>query len=325
MKQAFDAPASSGSIDHMIIRNFEYLLALARERHFARAAAVCHVSQPTLSGGIKQLEEDMDVLIVKRGRSFEGFTAEGERVLALAQQMMDDCLRLKQELRGFREQGMQGPFRIGVLPTTEPLGSILSVPFAEQAPQLELSIRTATAPELLNLLRADELDIAITYTDDNVGDGLATHLLYREQLYYFTAHPEPLPARISWEEIAARPLCLLTSGYPQAAMKHLAHAPKVLYTNSPVVLGAHVRSGAWSTVLPQSLASALGASAKLLAVPLRKSAAAQANVGFVTARLAPLPTPLHAFMELAHSPAIVAQVREMLEAHSTYLVGNTGR
>ena len=55
----------------MIIRNFEYLLALSKERHFARAANACRVSQPTLSAGIKQLEEDMDVLIVKRGRRFE--------------------------------------------------------------------------------------------------------------------------------------------------------------------------------------------------------------------------------------------------------------
>lgn len=101
----------------MIIRNFEYLLALNKERHFARAAAACRVSQPTLSAGIKQLEEDMDVLIVRRGRRFDGFTLEGERVLAWAQQMLEDCLRLRHELQGFRDHGMEGPFRLGMLPS----------------------------------------------------------------------------------------------------------------------------------------------------------------------------------------------------------------
>ncbi len=308
----------------MIIRNFEYLLALAKERHFARAAASCGVSQPTLSGGIKQLEEDMDVLIVKRGRTFEGFTVEGERVLAWAQQMMDDCLRLKQELQTFRESGMKGAFRIGVLPATTSLGLTLSVPFAEQAPALDLSIRTASLPDLLQLLRAGELDIALTYTDETAGKGLATHLLYRERMFYFTAVQEP-PPHVSLEQVAARPLCLLNSGIPVAMAEHLAQAPKVLYTDSPAVLAAHVRSGAWSTVLPQSLASILTPSANLRAIPLRKSAAAQANVGFVTTGLTPLPAPVHAFMELAHSPKVVTSIREMLEAHKPYLVSAKAR
>jgi len=298
----------------MIIRNFEYLLALARERHFARAAAACGVSQPTLSGGIKQLEEDMDVRIVVRGRSFEGFTVEGERVLAWAQQMMDDCLQLKQELRTFRESGMQGPFRIGVLPATTPLGSLLSVPFAAQAPSLELSIRTATAPELLHLLRTGELDIALSYAEEVTGDGLVTHLLYREHIFFFTMADEG-ECRIAWSELLARPLCLLTGGFPAAVAERLAGAAKVLYTDSPAVLAAHVRSGMWSTVLPQSLASVLAPSPKLRAIPLRN---AQANVGFVTARRTPLPAPVHAFMELAHSAKLVAAIREMLDAYRPY-------
>src|SRR3984957_11735611 len=111
----------------LIIRNFEYLLALNKERHFARAAASCRVSQPTLSAGIKQLEEDMDVLIVKRGQRFEGFTPEGERVLAWAQQMLEDCMRLRQELHKLRDQGLQGSFRLGMLPGTSALASMLSV------------------------------------------------------------------------------------------------------------------------------------------------------------------------------------------------------
>ena len=74
----------------MIVRYLEYVVALARERHFARAAAVCNVTQPTLSAGIKQLEESLAVLIVERRQRFVGFTPEGERVLAWAQRMLAD-------------------------------------------------------------------------------------------------------------------------------------------------------------------------------------------------------------------------------------------
>lgn len=66
----------------MIVKNFEYLIALDREGHFGRAAKSCNVSQPTLSAGIKQLEEDLGVEIVRHGRRYDGLTLEGGTVLA---------------------------------------------------------------------------------------------------------------------------------------------------------------------------------------------------------------------------------------------------
>jgi DNA-binding transcriptional LysR family regulator len=82
----------------MIVRYLDYLVALARERHFARAASACNVTQPTLSAGIKQLEESLGVLIVERRQRFVGFTPEGERVLAWAQRVLADYSGLTQEL-----------------------------------------------------------------------------------------------------------------------------------------------------------------------------------------------------------------------------------
>ena len=87
----------------MIIRHLQYLCALARERHFARAAAVCNVTQSTLSAGIKQLEESLGVLIVERGQRFIGLTEEGARVLAWAQRVLVDYGGLQQELSEMRE------------------------------------------------------------------------------------------------------------------------------------------------------------------------------------------------------------------------------
>lgn len=98
----------------MIVRNFEYLLALHREGHFGNAAKSCNVSQPTLSAGIKQLEEDMGVEIVRHGRRYDGLTSEGMRVLSWAQQMYDDCKGLEREISALR-RGIEGKFRLGKL------------------------------------------------------------------------------------------------------------------------------------------------------------------------------------------------------------------
>ena len=87
----------------MITRHLQYLTALARERHFARAAAACNVSQPTLSAGIKHLEESLGVLLVERGQRYVGLTPEGERALAMAQRVLADYDGLKQELSEMRE------------------------------------------------------------------------------------------------------------------------------------------------------------------------------------------------------------------------------
>ncbi|WP_322359313.1 LysR family transcriptional regulator [Pseudomonas sichuanensis] len=110
----------------MIVRNFEYLLALHREGHFGNAAKSCNVSQPTLSAGIKQLEEDMGVEIVRHGRRYDGLTSEGMRVLSWAQQMYDDCKGLERELSALR-RGIEGQFRLGILPGTAGVAPTLSI------------------------------------------------------------------------------------------------------------------------------------------------------------------------------------------------------
>ncbi len=298
----------------MIIRNFEYLLALNQEKHFARAAAACRVSQPTLSAGIKQLEEDMDVLIVKRGQRFEGFTREGERVLAWAQQMMDDCSRLKQELHELRDTGMQGPFRLGMLPATSALASLLTVTFAERFPALQISMETADPERLLKMLRQGEMDVALMHLDQPAGEGLDIYALYRERMFLFTTSEVGNSRRVSWDDVAALPLCLLRSAMPRTAELQLEKAAKVIHTDSPAVLAAHIASGRWSTVLPQSLVSTLTKTPALRAIAIAKPNE-QVNVGFVTVKSDPLPAAVHALMEMAHAPDLVAAIRAMLAAH----------
>src|SRR5262249_58667824 len=85
-----------------LIDKLEFLLALARERHFGRAAEACGVTQPTLSAGVKQIEDAMGVLLVNRGSRFRSFTPEGERVLGLARRIGGDARTIRQELDAVR-------------------------------------------------------------------------------------------------------------------------------------------------------------------------------------------------------------------------------
>ena len=107
----------------MFSRQLEYLVALDRERHFGRAAASCHVSQPALSEAIRSLERELGVPLVRRGRRFEGLTPEGERVLTWAQRAVANLRGLEQEVSRLRE-GLVGTLRLGAIPTSLPTSSL---------------------------------------------------------------------------------------------------------------------------------------------------------------------------------------------------------
>ena len=99
-----------------MIDKLDFILALARERHFGRAAEACGVTQPTLSAGVKQLEEQMGVLLVNRGSRFQGFTPEGERVLDWARRIVGDTRAMREEINALRH-GLTGQLRIAAIPT----------------------------------------------------------------------------------------------------------------------------------------------------------------------------------------------------------------
>src|SRR5215218_10580022 len=99
-----------------MIDKLEYFIALAREQHFGRAAESCGVTQPTLSAGIKQLEDAMGVLLVNRGSRFRSFTPEGERVLDWARRIVGDTRAMRQDIDALK-RGLAGHIRIAAIPT----------------------------------------------------------------------------------------------------------------------------------------------------------------------------------------------------------------
>ena len=132
----------------MLIRHLEYLVALARERHFARAAAACNVTQPALSAGIKQLEESLGVPIVDRDHRFQQFTPAGERVLAWARRLLAERDALAQEL-GRTDGGVAGHLRIGAIPVALPVLSLLTTPFVSKHRRVRITVTSLTSVELL--------------------------------------------------------------------------------------------------------------------------------------------------------------------------------
>src|SRR5215469_621671 len=114
-------------------------MALAKEGHFARAATACHVSQPTLSAAIQQLEAELGVPIVKRGQRFQGLTEEGRLVMEAAQRMANERERLRAQLRD-RNNASAGTLRVGVLGSTVPLLKSLTLPFCERFPHVNLNV-----------------------------------------------------------------------------------------------------------------------------------------------------------------------------------------
>jgi DNA-binding transcriptional LysR family regulator len=247
----------------MIGRKLEYLIALARERHFAHAAAACHVSQPTLSAAIRQLENEMGVLIVERGPRFHTLTKEGERVLAFAQHMASECERLREELSSDRGHEMFGILRVGVIPSAIPLVPKLTTPFHQRHARVNLQIINSNPPDVLRALEEYSIDVAITYIDqDSIRCG-RSHPLYAESYALLTRKGTLGPGKkqISWEEAARLPLCFLApemqqrGSLPAGLFGHASPNLPHMETNSVDALYSQVRSGAWSAVVPRSLAS----------------------------------------------------------------------
>ena len=122
-----------------MIHKLEMLIALSKERHFGRAAESLGITQPTLSNGIKQLEEHLGVKLVQRGSRFGGFTPEGKRALELARNILRETRRLKDEMR-FSRQGLSGQIRLAVIPTALTWASTLATKFNAQHPNVSFSI-----------------------------------------------------------------------------------------------------------------------------------------------------------------------------------------
>jgi DNA-binding transcriptional LysR family regulator len=258
-----------------LIDKLEFLLALAREQHFGRAAETCGVTQPTLSAGLKQLEASLGVLLVNRGSRFQGFSAEGERVLEWARRIVGDARSMRQEVDALRH-GLTGRLRIASIPHALPLIASLTTPYRNRHPGVDFTIWQRTAAEIMALLENLEIDAGITYLDYEALGRVSTVPLFKEHYRLVIAADAPLGARerVSWVEVARQPLCLLTRDTQtrkiiDGLLQGTGAEPQVaLESDSMILLVSHVRTGRWASVTSSRVAEALGLSGAIRAIPI---------------------------------------------------------
>jgi DNA-binding transcriptional LysR family regulator len=302
----------------VIIRRLEYLIALAKEEHFARAAAACHVSQPALSAGIQQLELELGVPIVKRGQRFQGFTEQGEIVLAWAHRLSIECQRLHQELR-VKSAKLSGTLRIGSLLSAEPLISMLTLPFEREFPYLSLTVTGLNAYEIQQGLDDFSLDVAITQIDDKMQRSNRTRRLYTQAYDLLVRKGSKFSGRksASWDEVKKFPLCLLAGDLHSLGnelAQILAETPEGvphLETTSVFVLMEHVKSGKWVSVLSKAIQILVAGDDQLEAIPLPRTGET-IHVGIAMPNREPVSHIAEAFFQMATSEDMIRQVERAL-------------
>jgi DNA-binding transcriptional LysR family regulator len=295
-----------------MIDKLEYLIALARERHFGRAATVCGVTQPTLSSGIKQLEEMLGVLLVDRGSRFHGLTAEGERTLEWARRIVADARAMQADLRGTPSQ-LSGRLRLGVVPSALPAVVALTTPYRARHPEVTFSVLSRTSNEILEMLDNLQIDAGITYLDGE-GTGRVRTLPLHQERYCLAIAAAAAPAfgaSASWAEVGGVPLCLLTPDMQnrriiEARLREAGTAGvTTLESNSMITLMSHVRTGQWASVLPMGMAEAFGLPASIRLIPIHETGP-MPTIGLVYPQrdpIAPLTAALLDVAALAMSPS----------------------
>jgi LysR family hydrogen peroxide-inducible transcriptional activator len=198
----------------MTLTELRYVVAVARERHFGRAAEACFVSQPTLSVSIKKLEEELDVRIFERGPNEVSVTPIGEEIVRQAQQVIEQAQGIR-ELAKRRKDPLTGALRLGVIYTIGPyLLPDLVRQAIERVPQMPLMLQENFTAKLLDMLRTGELDAAIM-AEPFPDTGLAVAPLYDEPFMIALPKSHPLAKRkaISAEELKEEKMLLLGTGH----------------------------------------------------------------------------------------------------------------
>jgi len=278
-----------------VIDKLEYLLALAEARHFGRAAAACGTTQPTLSAGIKQLEESLGVLLVERGSRFRGFTEAGERTLVWARRIVGDARAMRQEITALRSD-LSGQLRLAAIPTAMPMLTRLTAPFALAHPQVRLMILSRTSDEVLSLLENLEADAGVTYIDNEPLGRVVAVPLYRERFRLICRAGGPFAGRrsVRWADLSDTRLALLTPDMQNRriidrALRQAGVTPPVtVESDSMVALLSHLRTGEWASILPVQWMETLALAPGVEALPLEEPEVSN-TVGLVVPHRDPLP------------------------------------
>jgi LysR family hydrogen peroxide-inducible transcriptional activator len=198
----------------MTLTELRYIVAVARERHFGRAAEACFVSQPTLSLAVKKLEEELDVKLFERGGSEVSVTPLGEAIVRQAQVVMEQAAAVKEIAKSGKDP-LSGPLKLGIIYTIGPyLLPDLVRQAIERVPQMPLMLQEHFTVKLLDMLRSGEIDCAIM-AEPFPDTGLAVAPLYDEPFMVAVPRSHPLAKRkkVSSQELKQETMLLLGTGH----------------------------------------------------------------------------------------------------------------
>lgn len=197
----------------MDIKQLKFLIALDETRHFGQAAARCHITQPTLSMRLRNLEQELGLELVQRGQRFEGFSEDGKRILAWARTVIAAHDGLYAEAAACRGQ-LVGTLRLGVVPLAgfDPMRLIKL--FAKQHPGLRFQLFSLSSEQILERLSRNQIDLGLSYVERLDRDHYQSlelaesrmGLLYDQRYFQFPT------AQLKWDDLAELPLGLLSSG-----------------------------------------------------------------------------------------------------------------
>ncbi|HEX4927444.1 MAG TPA: LysR substrate-binding domain-containing protein [Burkholderiales bacterium] len=198
----------------MTLTELRYIVAVARERHFGRAAEACFVSQPTLSVAVKKLEEELGVALFERGPGEVTITPAGQKIVEQAQRVLEEATRVK-ELAAAGRDPLAGPLRLGAIYTIGPYLLPKLIPLLRRAaPAMQLHIQENFTHRLAEMLKNGEVDvilIALPFDEP----GIETRAVYDEPFVVAVpkGHPWEKRKRVSSEELAREALLLLGEGH----------------------------------------------------------------------------------------------------------------
>lgn len=198
----------------MTLTELKYIVAVARERHFGRAAEACFVSQPTLSVAVKKLEEELDVKIFERSSNEVTITALGEDIVRQAQTVLDQAAEIKETAKRGKDP-LAGVLTLGVIYTIGPylLPDLVRQSIA-RTPQMPLMLQENFTVKLLEMLRTGEIDCAIL-AEPFPDTGLAIAPLYDEPFLAAVPSTHPLAQQesISTQQLKNETMLLLGAGH----------------------------------------------------------------------------------------------------------------
>lgn len=257
----------------MTLTELRYIVALAREKHFGRAAEKCFVSQPTLSVAVKKLEDELGVILFERGQHEITVTPAGEPIIRQAEKVLAEAARIK-ELADTAGDPLAGPLRIGAIYTIGPYLLPRLVPLLRQAaPQMPLILQENFTAQLIEALKNCELDVAIVALPVEE-PGLVAQAVYDEAFRVLVParHPWAKEKAIAPRKLLDQPLLMLGRGncfrdqVLDLCSRAGAGGPQVLEGSSLETIRLMVASNIGVTVMPASAVDELPKNDALLRV-----------------------------------------------------------